>query len=155
MGARLSRVALPLAALVALALLAGCSREDDSRVPVECREGPGSLRAALARAPGEVRLEGTTRISDCFARSPDSADVQTVGSSVLDVADGLAARARQAPDGPEATRLGYLTGAVEKGTSLTMGIHGEIVRKLETQLTGVDRSAPAFRRGHDAGREAG
>ena len=40
------------------------------------------------------------------------------------------ARARRRPDGPEATRLGYLVGAMRRGASATQGIHDEMIRRV-------------------------
>lgn len=153
MGPR--RGACLAAALAGAALAAGCSRQDESSIPVACTEGPEPIRAALARAPAEVRLDGGTRLSSCFARASDPADVQTIGASLISVAEDLAAEARRQPEGAGARRLGYLIGAVRRGAGRTQGIHDELVRRLDQELTVVDTGSAAFRQGEAAGRESG
>jgi hypothetical protein len=144
------------AAILCLTLLlgAGCGREDDHRIPAACKGGPAPLRAALAGAPGEVRL-GDTLLSDCFVRSSDPGDVQIVGAAYVSVAADLAAEARGRPQSAAATRLGYLVGAARRGAARTQGIHDELVRRLEQELGGIDTGSAAFRRGERAGRASG
>ena len=139
---------------ISLSLVAGCSREDRSEVPVACKEGPASLRAALARAPARVELEGTP-LSECFTRGSDAADLQQVGASYVAVAARLADAARERPDGPEALRLGYLVGASKRGEARTQGIHHDLMRRIEQELNGVDTTTAAYRRGFRAGQERG
>ena len=144
--------ALGLIAVAAAA--AGCGQDAPS-VPVACKEGPGAIRTALERAPAAVRLEGETPISDCFARGSEAGDVAILGSSLLVVTQDLAAAARRRPDGPAARRLGYLMGAVRRGADRTVGIHEELVRRLEQELVPVDTRAAGFRAGEAAGRRTG
>ena len=147
-------VARVLQALLALALLAGCGNGDVT-TPVECLQGADTVRAALARAPGEVRLEGRTRISDCFQQAANQADVQNVGSIVLETTQGLADRVRSAPHSPAALQLGYLVGAVRAGARTDTGVHYEAERRMEQELVGVPTATPEFRRGLAAGRASG
>ena len=144
-----------LAALaISLSFVAGCSRDDGSTVPVACKEGPDSIAAALARAPARVELDGTP-LSECFTRGADPADLQLVGASYVTAAARLADRARERPEGSEALRLGYLVGAARRGAARTQGVHDELIRRIEQELSGVDRAATAYRRGLRAGRERG
>ena len=143
-------------AVVAIALaIGGCSSDDDSPgAPVACKEGPDGVRAALARAPARVEVAGTP-LSECFTRGSSSADLQQVGASYVAVAAGLADEARLRPDGPAALRLGYLVGAARHGASETQGVHDELVRRIEQELTGVDTRSAQYRRGYEAGRSRG
>ena len=144
-----------LTAFLVPLVLAGCARDGGGpKVPVACKEGSRSIQAALQEAPGEVSLAGT-RISQCFAKASDSADIQLVGASVIDVSNALAAQARAEPNGDAAMRLGYLMGAVERGASRTQGIHDELRRRIRQELIGVNTNAPAYREGERAGRERG
>jgi hypothetical protein len=106
-------------------------------------------QAALRDAPGEVRLLGRTRISDCLdMRATDAADVQAVGSSLVVVTRRLAAA-------EESVRLGYLMGAIEKGTKRTSGLFQETLRRIDTELAGVDRGSAQYQQGLRAGRDTG
>jgi hypothetical protein len=145
--ARLSAIA---AALAAAAAASGCSTSSSARVPVACKESPGAIQAALQRAPGDVRVGGV-KLSACFARASDQADVQAVGLSFLPAAERLASDARDHPGGPAALRLGFLIGASHRGADRAQGIYSEFVRRLDSELTGVDVGSPAYRMGHRAG----
>jgi len=123
-------------------------------LPAECKGGPESVRSALASAPGRVELGGTT-ISDCLKQASGGADVQTIGSSLIAAAQDLADEARSDPEGPAATRLGYLAGAARRGAAKVQGFHEETLRRLEQELQAVDTRSDAFRRGERAGRRDG
>jgi hypothetical protein len=143
-----------IAALLALAALAGCSREEEATLPPACLRGPDEVRAALAAAPGEVRLEGT-RMSECVSRASDSADIQTVGATYVAVAGELVPRAGAHPEGAEARQLGYLVGAVRRGAERTQGYNLEMVRRLEQEVAELEARSSAFAEGERAGRETG
>jgi hypothetical protein len=144
-----------LAALAIALSLGGCSKSDgDPAVPVACKEGADAVRAALARAPARVELDGTP-LSECFAPASNAADLQLIGASYVTAAARLADTARQRPEGPEALRLGYLVAAVERGSGRTQGVHEELYRRIVQELNGVNISADAYRRGHRAGKEHG
>lgn len=144
-----------LATLLSGALLAaGCSRDQEESVPVACKEGAGGLRAALARAPERVELDGTA-LSDCLARGAEGGDVQQVGAAFVAEAARLAGAARTEPDGPDALRLGYLVGAARRGAAETQGIFDELIRRLDQELTGINTSTGSYRRGYEAGRSRG
>jgi hypothetical protein len=137
-------------ALLGALLVSGCGRQgDEAHVPTECREGPAAFQAALRAAPSEVRILGRTPIAACFSkRATDAADVQAVGSTLIVVARRLAASG-------DSLRLGYLMGAVEKGTKRTRGIFQETLRRVDSEIAGVDRTAPRFQQGLRAGRDTG
>jgi hypothetical protein len=143
-----------LAALAIALAIGGCSDDDSARVPVECKEGADEVRAALARAPARVELGGTA-LSDCLTRGSGSADLQQVGAAYIGAATGLADAARLRASAPEALQLGYLVGAVERGAARTQGVHDELRRRVEQELTGVDTRSAQYRRGYAAGRDGG
>jgi hypothetical protein len=143
------------AALLAAALLAACSREEEPEPPGACRSaGPAQVRAALAEAPGSVRLDGTP-LSRCISDASDSADIQQVGGVYLAVATELAPAARARPEGEEAAQLGYLIGAVQRGSVGAQGVHYEMLRRLEQEARGLPSRSAAFRAGRRAGRSSG
>jgi hypothetical protein len=130
-------------------LAIGCGN-DKHRVPVACLDG--NVPKALTAAPGEVRVQGT-RLSDCFTRAADPAEVQQVGSVFIAAAEGLSAKARSNPHSAAALQLGYLIGAMRHGTSHTQGIHYETRRRIEQELIGVNTRAPEFVEGERAGEQ--
>ena len=132
-------------------LAVGCGN-DEHRVPVACLDG--SVPKALARAPGEVRVGGV-RLSDCFTRAANPAEIQQVGSVFIAAAERLAPAARSAPHSAAAVQLGYLIGAVRRGTSHTQGIHYETRRRVELELTGVNTRTAEFVSGEKAGERSG
>jgi predicted small lipoprotein YifL len=151
------RVGRALSSVVLLATLAttvGCGKEEDPELPEACRTQPAQMRKALDAAPGGVTLNGT-RLSQCFIRSGNAGDVQQVGGTLLAVAAPLAESAENDPEGEDALRLGYLIGAVRRGAGARQGIYDEIVRRLDQELTNVDRQSTAFRRGERAGSAGG
>ena len=148
------RRASALAAAIAAALLGGCDR-DDPEVPVACKEGPASVRAALDSAPREVRLGDGTRLSACLVDRSDAADMQAVGGGFVEAASQLAPAARAEPEGPAALRLGYLVGAARRGAGGTGGIHYDLVKRLEQEASAVEGRSRAFGEGVAAGRRSG
>lgn len=140
--------------LVVLLCIGGCSREGREALPAACREGEATVREALRAAPAEVRIDGTP-LSSCLGDESDSGELRDVGTAYLDVAASLSTAAEKDPDGPEATQLGYLIGAVRRTKSAEQGVNYEMVRRLEQELLPVDTDTPAFRRGEQAGRRGG
>jgi hypothetical protein len=158
-GMRVLAVALLAFALALLA--AGCGKQDDS-TPVACLEGSGAYVNALAAAPGEVKLDGETPISNCLAENQQGGDLATVGTAMVEAATKLNAEARAEPGGDANLRLGYLIGAAQRGADGTEGIHADLLRRLTVAARyapGREPLSPAFlstyRQGFDAGHSNG
>ncbi len=99
---------LPALALLVLALAclaAGCGKQDDS-TPVACLQGKEIYLAALAGAPGAVKLARETPISECLAENQQGGDLATVGEATIEAATELNSEARAVPSSPAALRLG-------------------------------------------------
>jgi hypothetical protein len=142
-----------VALLLCAALVSGCGDEEE-QIASACTEGPAAVRKALRDAPGDVRLGGAP-LSDCLSEEADGGELQLVGTSFVEAAAGLAPSARRRPEGRAALELGYLVGAARRGGSTTQGVHSELLRRMEQELTGVDTRAASFRRGERAGRTEG
>ena len=147
------------ACLVAIAI--GCGDQDDS-TPVACLEGAAAYERALAAAPGEVRLEGETPLSDCLAPNQDAGDLARVGEAMIEAATGLNAEARAEDGGDTAVQLGYLLGAAERGSEESEGIHSDLVRRLTVAARYAPDRQPLsqefladYQEGFDAGRTGG
>jgi hypothetical protein len=154
------RAALALAAAAAV-LGAGCGKQEDS-TPVACLEGPSAYVAALASAPGAVRLAGETPISDCLTENQQGGDLANVGGAMVEAATRLSAEARAEPGGDANLQLGYLLGAAQRGADSTEGIHADLIRRLAVAARyapGKDPLPPAYlrtyRQGYDAGHTRG
>jgi hypothetical protein len=138
-----------------VAALAGCGN-DTKRLSASCTRSSGRITRALAAAPGSVKLEDGTPLSDCVQAATGSADLQNVGAVFTEVGSRLA---RAAPrDRASALRLGYLVGAVERGAARTAGFQDELTFRMRTFLdnraiSGAERAALA--QGRRAGRRAG
>ena len=155
------RVFAATAFLVALALVVGCGNSDDS-TPVACLEGPEAYERALTAAPDEVLLEGETLISECLARNQSSGDLTRVGEALIETGTKLNAEARAEPGGDAAVQLGYLLGAVQRGSEESEGIHSDLVRRLTVAARFAPGKQPlsqeflaGYREGFDAGRTGG
>jgi hypothetical protein len=150
------RAAATVVVITAAGLVPGGCGEDEPELPQACREGATPVVRALDAAPGAVRLSDGTSLSTCVSRARSDAELQHVGVTYTRVADGLAAR--MPGSDRAAVRLGYLIAAVRRGARRTMGIHAELVRRLE-QTVGLDGPPPAqrsaFQRGVAAGERSG
>jgi len=124
-------------------------------VPPECLENATAVTKALEQAPGDVRLGGRTKISDCFQNAASTADVQNLGAIFIEAAHQTAERVRKAPHSKAAVELGYLIGAVRRGAHTDGGVHYESGRRMEQELAGLPIDTPEYRRGLEAGRRAG
>jgi hypothetical protein len=154
---RASPIALVAAALVLA--IAGCGTKKNDLAPAACLVGNDAYLRALQRAPAEVKLAGTTPISDCLVPEQDAGQLANIGHEMIIAATKLNGEARQDPAGPGALQLGYLSGAVAKGAD---SIHTDLVRRLNsaaqfTRSGGTPSAAFAreFGRGYAAGHSSG
>jgi hypothetical protein len=150
-------------ASIALAVLAlgGCG-VSEPLTPTACFEGARAYEKALSDAPGEVRVNGETLISECFAERQPGGELAEVGEALVETATHLNAEAREEPGGRANLELGYLLGAAKAGSEATEGIHAELLRRLEVAARyapGTQQLPPEFletyRKGFDAGRSEG
>jgi hypothetical protein len=113
--------------LLTLALLAGCGSSGGGAAPAACLAPAADYLRVLQSAPAEVRLAGTTPISECFTGTEDPG----VGQTVIRAATELNAEARRDPGGAQTVMLGYLAGAVHKGAEQAAGADADLVRRLD------------------------
>ncbi len=144
-----------------LVILAGCGSTDSS-TPIACREGAKVYLAALSDAPGAVKLQGKTPISECLAENQAGGDLATVGTTLVAVTTRLNAEARAEPGGDANLQLGYLLGAAQRGANRTDGIHAELIRRLSVAARYSPDNQPlpvvfsrAYQKGFDAGEAGG
>jgi hypothetical protein len=152
---RRSTIALVAAAIVAIA---GCGAKKNDLAPAACLVSNEGYLRALDRAPAEVRLAGTTPISDCLVPEQDAGQLANIGQEMIVAATKLNGQAR-AGDEAAALQLGYLSGAVSKGAD---AIHTDLVRRLTSaaQFSESGGALPAsfqraFSRGYAAGHTSG
>jgi hypothetical protein len=147
-------------ALVAVAIVAitGCGTKKNDLAPAACLASNQGYLRALERAPAEVRLAGTTPISDCLVPEQDAGQLANIGQEMIIAATKLNAEAREGSD-PATLQLGYLIGAVSKGAD---AIHTDLVRRLNSsaQFSETGSALPAsfqraFGRGYAAGHSSG
>jgi hypothetical protein len=153
------RVVVALLVAGALTAAVGCGTEKDDLAPSACLVSNEAYLRALQRAPGPVRLAGTTPISDCLVPEQDAGQLANIGHEMIVAATKLNAEARRDPTGPATLQLGYLSGAVAKGAD---PIHTDLVRRLNsaarfTQTGGIPPASfeRAFGRGYAAGHASG
>jgi len=147
-----------LVALVAGLAVAGCGAKKNDLAPAACLVPNQAYLRALERAPAEVRLAGTTPISDCLVPEQDGGQLANIGQEMIIAATKLNAEARRG-SGAATLQLGYLTGAVSKGADT---IHTDLVRRLNSaaQFSQTGGTLPAsfqraFGRGYAAGHTSG
>jgi hypothetical protein len=164
MRAPRTTLALLLLLLVAAAtLLAACGgASKDEHAPVACGEGPTVILDALRAAPGEVVLAGEAPISDCLVIGTEEGELADFGEAALAAATKLNAVARAEPGGRANLELGYLLGAVARGSADTAGVHTDLLRRLTVAAKFAPAGEPlppafraAYAKGFAAGRDHG
>jgi hypothetical protein len=145
-----------------LLLVAGCGSDDAPETPVACLAPASTYLQALAAAPGQVRLEGTTPISDCLTEEQSAGQLGQVGQAVISAATRLNADVRRTSDEAATVQLGYLVGAVQEAAATTGGIHEDLKLRLDAaaNFTPGGRPFPAsfersFGQGYVAGQNDG
>ncbi len=161
-GLRQQFVLAVTALAVAATGLAACGNSGNEDTPVACVGGAEAFRQALAGAPGEVRLGGGTKISDCVVDGQAGGQLASTGQALVLAATQLNEAARRDPGGPEAVQLGYLVGALTGAGSDSQGIHTELVRRIEAAALYSPAGKPPpqpfdreYRKGYAAGRQDG
>jgi hypothetical protein len=150
---------IALAAVVVVMAVAGCGTKQNDLAPAACLATNQAYLTALERAPGEVRLAGTTPISDCLVPEQEAGQLANIGHEMVIAATKLNVEARRDPGGSAAVQLGYLLGAVAKGAD---AIHTDLVRRLNSAARFSDTGGTlpasferAFGRGYAAGHASG
>jgi hypothetical protein len=148
----------------AAVLLTGCGggATKDEHAPVVCREGQAVILDALPAAPGEVILAGETPISGCLVTGAGEGELADFGEVALAAATKLNAAARADPGGRANLELGYLLGAIARGSADTEGVHAELLRRLSVAARFAPRSErlsqrflTTYEKGFAAGRDHG
>jgi len=158
---RFRRSAASGAAALALTTVAitACGSSQSDEAPAACLATNEVYLRALEKAPGAVRLAGTTPISDCLVPEQDAGQLANIGHEMIIAATKLNAEARRDPGGDASVQLGYLIGAVSKGGD---PIHTDLVRRINSSAhfseTGGALPASferAFAHGYAAGQTSG
>ncbi|MGA8217677.1 MAG: hypothetical protein WB771_03865 [Solirubrobacterales bacterium] len=154
----LLRSSIAVVVAAAIVAFAGCGTKKNDLAPAACLVGNEGYLRALERAPAEVRLAGTTPISDCLVPEQAAGQLANIGQAMIVAATKLNAQARNG-SAPATLQLGYLIGAVAKGAD---AIHTDLSRRLNSAArfsqTGGTLSASferAFGRGYAAGHRFG
>jgi hypothetical protein len=100
---------------IAILVLAGCGAEHVEPPDPRCTDA-ASIQHAAAGGTGP-------QISECVRRATRDSDLQDVGFAVSRAADRLGA-------GTDAHALGFLIGAVRRGTG-DSGVQAELVNRVE------------------------
>jgi hypothetical protein len=142
-------------------LLWGCG-SDDEAAPAACLASADAYLQALKAAPQEVRLEGSTPISECLVPDQSPAELGRVGEELIAAATRLNAQARGDPSGAATVRLGYLVGAAQQGAAESADVHTDLLRRLDAAARYNRPGEPlptsferAFGEGYAAGQESG
>jgi hypothetical protein len=136
-------------------VLAGCSSDSEDEAPGACLSGSDEYLRALEAAPGEVRLEGETLISECLTDSQGGGELAQIGEEMIVAATVLNEQGRRDTAGPAPVRLGYLVGAAERGAE---GIHADLIRRLNAAAVfspDGEQLPGSFQAGYSQGFEAG
>jgi len=139
-----------------LALLAfgGCGeRTPPTQACIEAQSA--DVLQALTRAPQRVALADGTPLSQCVRRTIDDSRLQALGATLIAAADELARQMRTSD--AAAFQLGFLIGAVDRGTAQAAGLQDELANRIAGTAAGVDAGPQraAMLRGRAAGRRGG
>lgn len=154
-------LSVTLVLIVALVMVGGCGRADES-TPVACLEGTKAYLSALEAAPREVKLNGETSISECLPENQKGGELASVGTAMVEAATTLNSEALENPGDEANLQLGYLLGAAQRGADNTEGIHAELIRRLAVAARYSPDNLPhppefeaTYREGFDAGHNSG
>ncbi|HEV7774543.1 MAG TPA: hypothetical protein VGO48_14775 [Conexibacter sp.] len=140
----------------ALVLLAfgGCGgRTPPAQACIEAQ--PADVLQALTHAPRDVALADGTSLSQCVRRTIDDSRLQALGATLTATADELAQQMRSSDDA--AFQLGFLIGAVDRGTKQAAGLQEELANRIAGTAAGLDGGPRrvALLRGRAAGQRSG
>jgi len=124
---------------VGVVAAAGCGAEHVDPPDPRCTS-PAAIERVAGGGDGP-------RISDCVHRAIKDSDLQDVGFAVSRAADHLGA-------GSDAHALGFLIGAVRRGTGAS-GVQAELVNRVESVARRMPGSAAAVQRGIADGEAGG
>ena len=124
---------------IAIVAVAGCGAEHLDPPDPRCTN-PTAIERVAGGGPGP-------RISECVRRATKDSDLQDVGFSISRAADHLGA-------GTDARALGFLIGAVRRGTG-TSGVQAELVNRVEGVARRMAGSSAAIERGISDGEARG
>jgi hypothetical protein len=116
---------------VAIVALAGCGAQHLDAPDPRCTDP-----AQIERVAGGG---GGPRISDCVHRAQNDTDLQEVGFAISRAADHLGDKA-------DAHSLGFLIGAVRRGTGAS-GVQAELVNRVEAVARRVPGATGAIDQG--------
>jgi hypothetical protein len=119
--------------------LAGCGAQHLDPPDPRCTD-PGQIERVAGGGAGP-------RISDCVHRATKDVDLQEVGFAVSRAADHLGDRS-------DARALGFLIGAVRRGTGAS-GVQAELVNRVEAVARRVPGQSAAIDRGISDGEARG
>jgi hypothetical protein len=117
--------------VIGIAALAGCGAQHLDPPDPRCTD-PAQIERVAGGGAGP-------RISDCVHRATNGTDLQEVGFAVSRAADHLGDRA-------DARSLGFLIGAVRRGTGAS-GVQAELVKRVEAVARRVRGSSATIDRG--------
>jgi hypothetical protein len=127
--------------------LGACGAGDEAPLSASCTDA-SQVEEALAAAPDPVVLADGTRLSQCVERATSAADLQNLGAALTAVAEELEA------DPARSEQLGYLIGAIRRGSERPPGTGAELAHRLER--SGAGSADPAMLvRGLRAGEGSG
>jgi hypothetical protein len=145
-----------VACVLAVLALGACGER--APLPQGCIEAQSEdVLQALTDAPRAVALADGTPISSCVEHAIDDAQLQALGTKLTGAADELATQMHAGDgDGDAALQLGYLIGAVTRGSARAAGFQSDLVDRIEN-AAGLDggRHREALLRGRAAGRRGG
>ena len=151
------RVSTSLVGMLAVAL-AGCGAQEPE-TPVACLSPAPAYLTALKAAPRDVRLGGTTPISDCLVEEQQPGQIASGGKSIIATATALNRQVRRDPEPQTIVQLGYLVGAVQEAEASTGGIHQDLKLRLDSAARyngpGEKPFSAAFERAFGEGYAAG
>jgi hypothetical protein len=112
--------------------------------------------SALRGTP-PIELDDGTRVSECVSAARSEGELQALGLLYVRVADLLGTTAPSDPD--SAFALGYLAGAVARGSAASSGsIAAQLARRVDQVATleqGPDAATAALARGRRQGARDG